>query len=58
MIRVVSFDILTPVKSGHFLIFFPRDYFGLMTWVIDPSTLDLFFIGLSPSHDLGRRLTD
>jgi len=54
-IKVTSFDILTLVKSGHFFIFFLRDYIGLMTRVMSPSTLELLFIGLSPSHDPSRR---
>jgi len=35
---------------SFFFIFFLKDYIGLMTQVMSPSTLD-FFIGLSLSHD-------
>jgi hypothetical protein len=54
-IKVTSFDILTLVKSSFFFIFFLRDYISLMTRVTGPSTLDLFFIRLSPSYDLSRK---
>jgi hypothetical protein len=55
-IKVTSFDILTLVKSSHFFfIFFLRDYISLMTRVTGLSTLDLFFIRLSPSYDLSRK---
>jgi hypothetical protein len=57
MIRVASFDILTPIKLGYFLIFFLGGYLGVITWVTSPSTLDLFLIGLSLSHNSGRQFS-
>ena len=55
MINVTCFEILTLVKFGYFYIFFLlRGYIGLMTQSTNPSTLNLIFIGLSPSHDPGR----
>jgi hypothetical protein len=58
MIRVVDFSILTLVKSCcFFIIFFLKDYLGLMTQVINPSTLDLLFIRLSSSRGPGCEFT-
>jgi hypothetical protein len=58
MIKVAIFSILTSIKLGlFFLILSLKGYLGLMTRVMVPSKLDFFFIGLSPSHNLGRELT-
>jgi hypothetical protein len=46
MIKVTGFGILTPVKSSCY--FFLQE----IILVSCPSTLDLFFIGLSMSYDL------
>jgi hypothetical protein len=57
MIKVAIFGILTTIKLGPFFILSLKGYLGLMTRVMVPSKLDFFFIGLSPSHNLGRELT-
>jgi hypothetical protein len=52
MIRFAGFGILTPVKLRCFIL---RCYFGFMTWITGPSTLNFLFTGLSSSHDSCRK---
>jgi hypothetical protein len=56
MTKETSFIILILIKSSCF--FFLRIYFGLITWVSGPSTLDLCFIRLSPTYDMGCRFNE
>ena len=59
MIKVMSFDILTLIKSCIFFKnLFLKDYIGLMTRITSLSILALLFIGLSSFHDLGREFDE